>query len=278
MKNKSKKWLLALLLSCSVVVLATGCDKLKKEPETESETQTEKVTESPTEKVTEPPTEKVTEPPTEKVTETESETQPKELTIEEEKAQETEFDTFRTGYAKDDINVRTAPGSGGDVFDSFDQGETIRLVGETPNWYVVDLDDYEDNGYVSKQFVSDTEVAPKTEEERAQLANGTAPSSAGDGNTTAPTGSGESGTAAPSTAAGTSAVDTEYGVEGYAESFPIQATAGANMRQAPSQDGEIINTIASGTNVTAVGYTDRWYKIDYNGTIGYVNRNLFTAE
>ena len=275
MKNKSKKWLLALLLSCSVVVLATGCDKLKKEPETESETQTEKVTEPPTEKVTEPQTEKVTEPPTEKVTETEPQTQPKELTVEEEKAQETEFDTFRTGYASDDVNVRTAPGSDGDIFDSFDQGETLRLVGETPNWYVVDLDDYEENGYVSKQFVSDTEVAPKTEEEREQLANGTAPSSANDGNTTA---SADNGTSVPPSTAGTSAVDTEYGVEVYAESFPIQATVGANMRQAPTQNGEIINMIASGTNVTAIGYTDRWYKVEYEGTVGYVNRNLFTAE
>ena len=75
-------------------------------------------------------------------------------------------------YAADDINVRTQPGQDGEIFDSFDQGETIRVVGETPNWYVVDLEDYEDNGYVSKQFVSDQEVAPKTEEERAQLANG----------------------------------------------------------------------------------------------------------
>ncbi|MCD7765189.1 MAG: SH3 domain-containing protein [Lachnospiraceae bacterium] len=50
------------------------------------------------------------------------------------------------------------------------------------------------------------------------------------------------------------------------------------MRSEPSQDGEIIGTIASGTQVTAVGYTDRWYKISYNGTVGYVNKNLFSAE
>ena len=50
------------------------------------------------------------------------------------------------------------------------------------------------------------------------------------------------------------------------------------MRSTPAQDGEIINTIASGTSVTAIGYTDRWYKVEYNGTVGYVNQNLFTAE
>ncbi len=265
MKNRSKKLLFMLMLTCSVALLATGCDKLKKAPETESET--EKITEAPTEKVTEPPTEKETEPPTESETEppTESETEPKVLTEEEEKAQETEFDTFRTVYAADDINVRTAPSQDGDIFDSFDQGESIRVTGETPNWYVVDLEDYEDPGYVSKQFVSDQEVAPKTESEREALANGA--SSAGN-----------SGETSPSSTSGSSSVDAEFSVDTYAESFPIQATAGANMRQTPSQDGAIIDTIASGTNVTAVGYTDRWYKIEYNGTVGYVNKNLFATE
>lgn len=268
MKNRSKKLLFTLLLSLSVVMVATGCDKLKKAPETESETEppTEKVTESETE----PPTEKVTEPPTEKETEppTESETEPKILTAEEELAQETEFDQYRTLYAADDINVRTQPGTGDDIdiFESFDQGERIIAVGETPNWYVVQLDDYEENGYVSKQFVSTDEVEPKSEEERAQL------------NATATTGSTDGETSTGSSTTGSSSVDAEYSVEAYAESFPIQATAGANMRQTPSQDGEIIQTIASGTSVTAVGYTDRWYKIEYDGNVGYVNKNLFSAD
>ena len=259
MMSKTKKIFLTLLLTCSVVALASGCDRLKKEPETESETQTERVTEAPTESETQ----------------TEYETQPRELTVEEELAQETELGAIRTVYAADDINVRTQPGTGetSEIFDSFDQGETIRVVGETPNWYVVDLDDYEENGYVSKQFVSDQEVAPKTEEERAQLA-------AGGASETDPANAASDGTdtAAAANTDGTSSVDQEYGVQTYAESFPVQATTGANMRSTPAQDGEIINTIASGTSVTAIGYTDRWYKVEYNGTVGYVNQNLFTAE
>ena len=73
-------------------------------------------------------------------------------------------------------------------------------------------------------------------------------------------------------------MDAQYNVETYAESFPIEATTGANMRQTPAQDGEIINTISSGTKVTAIGYTDRWYKVEYDGAVGYVNKNLFAAE
>lgn len=260
MKNRTSKLLLALVLTCSVAMIATGCDKLKKEPETEVQTEapTEEPTESETQTETEPPTE--TEVQTESETETEPETFAKDLTVEEELENETELDAIRTLYAMDDINVRTQPGTDGDIFDSYDQGEKIMAIAETPNWYKVDVEDYEDAGYVSKQFVSEEEVAPKTEEERAQ-ANETS----------------TDGASATVSAEATS-TDLEYSVEMYAESFPILASTGANMRNTPAQDGEIIQTIASGTTVTAIGYTDRWYKVDYDGTVGYVNKNLFAAE
>ena len=87
MKNRNKKVLFALMLGCSITLMATGCDKLKKEPETE----TEAPTEAPTEKQTE--------------TETESETQPQNLTAEEELAQAKEYDQLKSLYAKDDAAV-----------------------------------------------------------------------------------------------------------------------------------------------------------------------------
>ena len=159
----------------------------------------------------------------------------------------------------------------------------------------MDVDDYEQNGYVSKQFVSDSEVAPKTEEERSQAADAeaianaaaadpgttgeTAPADPGTTGETAPADPGTTGETAPVAAdpAATTDVDAQYGVEPFAEAYALQATAGANLRQVPSQDGDIIAVVASGTSVTALGSTDRWYKVDYNGTVGYVNRNLFTA-
>jgi uncharacterized protein YgiM (DUF1202 family) len=148
------------------------------------------------------------------------------------------------------------------------QGDTIIVAGETPNWYMVEIDGYEINGYVSKQFVSEEEVTPKTDEERqAAIEQEISGSTVEDGETTEVAGTVVS-----------SSVDEEYGVGFYAEPFEIEATAGANVRQAPSSDGEIINTIASGTVVTVTGYTDRWYKIEYDGTVGYVNQNLFATE
>ena len=275
MMNKTgRKMMLAFALAASVCMLATGCDKLKKEPETEKVTEapTEKQTEPPTEKVTEAPTEKQTEPPTETETETESETQPKVLTVEEEKAQETEFDQLRTMYAMDDVNVRAEPGTDGEIFSSFYQGDKVIVVVETPNWCVVDLEDYDTNGYVSKQFLSDTQVDPKTDEERQQLIEQElSGSAAGSGETSADTSSAGGST-------DTSSVDLEYNVGAFAESFTVYAMTGANLRSTPAQDGEIIQTVASGTSVKAVGETDRWYKVDVDGTIGYVNKNLFSTE
>ena len=170
MKNRNKKVLFALMLGCSITLMATGCDKLKKEPETETEAPTEAPTEKQTE--TESETEAPTEAPTEKQTETEteSETQPQNLTAEEELAQAKEYDQLKSLYAKDDINVRTKPGTddSSEIFSSFAQGDQIVVVGETPNWYEVDVDGYEEHGYVSKQFVSEEVVAPKTDEERQQ--------------------------------------------------------------------------------------------------------------
>ena len=134
MKNRNKKVLFALMLGCSITLMATGCDKLKKEPETE----TEAPTEAPTEKQTETETE----------SETQSETQPQNLTADEELAQAKEYDQLKTMYAKDDINVRTKPGTdeSSEIFSSFAQGDQIVVVGETPNWYEVDVDGYEEHG------------------------------------------------------------------------------------------------------------------------------------
>ena len=73
---------------------------------------------------------------------------------------------------------------------------------------------------------------------------------------------------------GSSAVDLEYDVRTYAESFPIILSADANVRSVPGQDGEIVTTISSGTHVTALGETDRWYKVEYEGAVGFVNKNL----
>lgn len=72
-----------------------------------------------------------------------------------------------------------------------------------------------------------------------------------------------------------SQIDEEYGVAMYENTFTLQSIAGVNMREKPSQDAEILATIASDSIVTVIGSTERWYKIEYNDMIGYSNQNLF---
>ena len=276
MKNRKKSAVLALLLAGSVAMLG-GCSKLKKE-EPQTEKPTEVVTEAPTESetATEKPTEKVTEKQTETEKVTEKQTELKVLTAEEEKAQEKELDQIKMMYAKDDINVRSDPDTTADnIVYSYMQGDQVTVVGETPNWYVVEMDGYDFNGYVSKQFVSAEKVAEKTDAERQEaIEKELSTTQTSDSATTGTTSEGTSSDTTGSSS-DTTAVDSQYGVGDFAESYSVEAATGANIRSTPAQDGEIVGTIESGTKVTALGETDRWYKIEYNGTVGYVNKNLF---
>ncbi|MDD2957385.1 MAG: SH3 domain-containing protein [Lachnospiraceae bacterium] len=250
MKNKNRVWIMSLLLTAALAVSLSGCGK-EKVPETEKVTEkvteTEKATE--TEKITE--TEKATE--TEKTTEKESETETaKALTAEEEKAQETELKANKTYYASDDINVRSDPSTEADIISSYIQGDEVIVSAETRDWYKVEKDGY--SGYVYKQNLSETAVEPKTDAERAEAQNNS--------------------TASGNTSSDTSSVDLEYNVQTFADSFPIQLSADANMRSVPGTDGDVLYTVGSGSSVTAIGETDRWYKVEFDGYTGYINKNL----
>ncbi len=247
MKNKTRMWMLSLALAAAMAFSLTGCgEKLTKETETE----TVKQTEAPTEKATEKQTEKATEKQTETETETETEAD-REMTPEEEKASETELKGNKILYAMDDINVRTDPGTDADIVSSFDQGQEVTVTAETKHWYKVQLDGY--SGYVRKDVLSETAVEPKSAEERQQIME-------------------QQGTASASS--DTTATDLEYDVRTYAESFPLILSSDANIRSTPSQDGSVVTTVSSGSTITALGATDRWYKVEYDGTVGYVNKNL----
>ena len=250
---KKKMLSLSAVIAVVLAVSLSGCGQRTEEqtPETQKVTETEAVTEAATEEITE--AQKLTEKETE--TEVQTETEPateaiteRDLTSDEEMDEEEAYPASITMYAMDDVNIRSTPDTetGDNVISSFDQGEEVTVIGETPGWYVVEKSDF--SGYVRKDVLSETAVEPKSPEERAELA-------------------GSSGSE-------TTSVDLEYNVQTYAESFTIQLGSDANLRSAPSSDAGIIGTIPVDTVVTALGSTDEWYKVDFDGTVGYVNRNL----
>lgn len=250
---KKKMLSLSAVIAVVLAVSLSGCGQRTEEPapETQKATETEAVTEAATEEITE--AQKLTEKETE--TEAQTETEPateavteRDLTSDEEMDEEEAYPASITMYASDDVNIRSTPDteSGDNVISSFDQGEEVTVIGETPGWYVVEKSDF--SGYVRKDVLSETAVEPKSPEERAEQ-------------------SGSSGSE-------TTSVDLEYNVQTYAESFTIQLGSDANLRSAPSSDAGIIGTIPTDTVVTALGSTDEWYKVEFDGTVGYVNRNL----
>ena len=279
MKNNFRSMVLAAALAvCSAAVL-TGCGQARTTTDI-----TAKQTDAPVIKVTEKATEAPqteTEPQTQKVTETQApltETQAQTtaaLSKEEEIAQESEYEDWKTMWASDDINVREFPTTEEDnIFYSLDQGQTATVIGETPNWYEITMsftDDEgttrEQTGFVAKQFMSDTEVQPKTEEERAAAAAAAQ---------TAPETDAAAAQTADQTASAPQTADQTASVQQTAPAGGTTVTMGsdANIRSDASQTSEVLGTVSAGEQVTVIGDADGWYQIDYNGVQGYVNKNL----
>ncbi len=284
--KKNVRAFLMLTAAIMIAALAAGCGQMRDGNGPMQIKETEKVTDAPivvvTEAVTEAPeTEKETQPVTELPPQTE--TQPVteapapapepatevELSAKEERNQEQDYENWTTMYALDDVNVREKPTTKKDnVFRSLDQGQTVTVTGETPNWYKVYFEDSDSYGYVSKDWLSASEVAPKTDEERAAAASQaaeTAPAAEPvqaehmdeDDNTAAP---------APQPAAAP-AVEVSGGTV-------VTLNSDANLRSAASEVSDVVGVLNAGTQVTIVGEADRWYQVNYNGSSGYINKNL----
>ena len=64
----------------------------------------------------------------------------------------TNYGTSSTLYASSEVNIRTAPGTDSNVINSIPQGTSVTVVGETDNWYIVDMGGT--TGYISKEFLA----------------------------------------------------------------------------------------------------------------------------
>lgn len=260
---KRKYLVAAFAVAVMAAVFLTGCGERVENVETQPAPVTEAVTEAVTEVQieTQPATEPPTEPPTEKITETEPPTEAPDvdLTPEEELAQETPLSAAVTYYASDDINVRETPSTenSDNIISSYDQGEAVSVIAKTPHWYKVQKEDF--TGYVSRKFVSETNVEPKSDEEREQADAAAAAAAAA---------------AAQQPAPEQTAPAADAGVAGYADSFPIQIASDANVRASAGENADVIGVLDAGTTATAIGESGNWYQISYNGTTGFVNKNL----
>ena len=262
-----KKVLLLSAAAAFSVLCLTGCGERVEEAVTEAVTevsvQTEAITEIQietqpvTEIVTEPPTEPPTQPPTEPPTEPDVDLSP-----EEEMAQEDYLAAPVTYYASDATNIRDTPSTENtdNIISSYEQGDEVTVVAKTPHWYKVSRVDPESgdeySGYVYKKYVSETGVAPASDEDIAAANIETAVE-----------------TPAPAETPAEQPAPAEN-VSGYENSFPIVIAQDANIRADASEVAEVVGVVSAGTQVTAIGETGNWYQVDYNGTVGFISRSL----
>ena len=268
-----KAIVITLGLSAAVMMLLTGCGE---RVNTETEVQTEEVivvdteaeavtevqieTQPATQPPTEPPTEAPTEPPTQPPTE-----DPGDLPEDQELAQESALAASVTYYANADLNVRNTPSteSADSIISSYDQGQEVTVIAKTPHWYKVQKEDY--TGYVHRDGLSETL-------EGAMAGEGISSGAASEQTAPAETAAPAAQEAAP--AAQEAAPVSAAPVSDYADSFPIVMTGNANVRVDASEKADVIGVVNVGDQLTAIGESGDWYQVDYNGSTGYVNKNL----
>lgn len=65
-----------------------------------------------------------------------------------------------TMYATDGVNIRTQPSTGSEVTGALDSGNSVTVIGETDNWYIVSTGS--GTGYISKSYLSSSAPAAST--------------------------------------------------------------------------------------------------------------------
>ena len=66
-----------------------------------------------------------------------------------------DYGSSTTLYTTTDVNVRSQPGTSSGLVDSLGSGQSLQVIGETDNWYVVSINGT--TGYISKSYVSSTQ-------------------------------------------------------------------------------------------------------------------------
>ena len=122
----------------------------------------------------------------------------------------TNYGSATTLYASSDVNIRQQPGTDSSVIGSFATGNTVSVIGETDNWFIVSVNGA--TGYVSKSYLtSDSSVASGNNGSTGGNTSGGNTSGGNTGDTTGGNTSGGDAPAGSQTLSGTitgSTVDT----------------------------------------------------------------------
>jgi len=145
------------------------------------------------------------------------------------------------------VNMRAEASTDSAVLRVLDEGDPVRIIGESGRWYWINADGKE--GYIVKtcaQIAGDGEIPQATATVKPAA-------------TPAPT-------AAPEEE------ETLYG-----EAKTGTATERVNMRKSASTSAKILKVIAKGQKVSVTGETGGWYKVSVSGSEGYVSMSYLSV-
>lgn len=153
-----------------------------------------------------------TEKQSETTSETTASTDPYSSTADAEMGNAMNYGTSSTLYATSDVNVRSQPGTDSAVTGSLGTGNSVTVIGETDNWFIVSVNGT--TGYVSKAYLTADSTAAAPAETTAQTDTAATPETTADntGADTGNTGEQNNGTGTDTSAADGSGMSTVSGV------------------------------------------------------------------
>ena len=142
---------------------------------------------------------------------------------------------FGTGTVSgDDVRMRSGAGTGSSVIGTYDKGTKMSVVGAAGNWYEVSYNGK--TGYVSADYMK---------------------LSVGNANSTPST------TPSPSPSASTAASSGGFKASVIGTSVRLRSRA--------STSSDTLGYYSNGVSLTALGSVKDWYKVSYNGKVGYMS-------
>lgn len=76
---------------------------------------------------------------------------------------------------------------------------------------------------------------------------------------------------------GTTGADELNSLTDYGTASTLYASDNVNIRQEPSTEAEILGSLSTGDQISVVGETSQWFKVNVNGTIGYISKQFLVS-
>ena len=199
-----------------------------------------------------------------------------------------------------DVNVRDAAGMHGDIIGVLSPGEGVIATGNHNGWYHVDYKG--ESGYVYHQWLTfagtdeNGDIAAGSEIDMYVATGVNIRSGPGtdyriiggldEGEMVQVTGKTDGwcrvnhggqtgyvyGQYLDFLASDSRASNTNSTSEAAGKTMTVNCRLGVNVRSAPTEKGEIIDSLEKGSAVTVIGSENGWYKVTYHNTTGYIYR------